>query len=412
MKILQVYNEYRNRGGEDVIVTATVRLLIERGHQVRLWKVSSRELGARPLAKARAFFSGVYSLSAYRQMRRLLKDERPDLVHVHNLYPLLSPSILVACRARSVPVVLTLHNYGLTCPTWYHLYKGRTCERCLGGREYWCVFKNCRDNLFESVGYALRAAVARRFDLFTRNTTLFVALTAFAKQRLIGAGFPGDRIVVVPNGVPVPARAAEPSNGRYIAFAGRLSPEKGADVLVAAAGYSGLPVRIAGGGPARPGLVRDASPNVEFMGLLDPTGVGALYRAARFVVVPSRWFEGFPTVITEAMSYGLPVIASNIGGLPEMVEDGVTGLLFEPGNANDLVSKMRLLWENSDLCGKMGKAGRERVMREYSEDRYYERLMGVYARAVKICRRGTVQAAGGGPVASDEYEAKYTAERN
>lgn len=376
-------------------MTGTVEMLNRRGNEATLCKASSKELESHLFAKAGAFFGGIYSLSAYNRMRRLLKDKRPNVVHAHNLYPLFSPSVLVACRAESVPVVLTLHNYGLTCPSWHHLHNGQTCKRCLGGKEYWCVLKNCRDDLPTSIGYALRSIVARKFNLFVRNTSLFVALSSFARQWFAQAGVPGSRIVVVPNWVSIPTSATEPSNGTYVGSVGRLSAEKGFHTLLGAARSAGLPVRIAGNGPLRSRLEKDVPANVQLVGLLDRTAVDMFYREARFVVVPSLCFEGFPLVVAESMSHGLPVIASRIGGLPEIVDDGVTGLLFEPGNVEELAIKMRLLWENPELCRRMGRAGREKVMREYSEDRYYRRLMAVYVRAMQICESTMVRTSTG-----------------
>src|SRR5690606_26895816 len=148
-------------------------------------------------------------------------------VHAHNLYPLFSPSVLAACRRVGTPVVLSLHNQNLTCPRSDHLYRGKICEKCFGGREYHCVLQNCRENIFESIGYATRAAVARKLRLFERNVTVFIALTQFARRRLIQVGLPADRICVLPNMAPDSGPPVVPADGKYVAFAGRLSQEKG-----------------------------------------------------------------------------------------------------------------------------------------------------------------------------------------
>ena len=177
--------------------------------------------------------------------------------------------------------------------------------------------------------------------------------------------------------------AVEPSTGDYAAYVGRISPEKGLDTILAAASLlPELNVQVAGEGQTRRTLAANAPQNVKFIGALSRERIASFYRQARFIVVPSKWFEMCPLVISEAMSHGLPVIASNIGGLPELVDDEVTGLLFEPGNPEDLADKMKRLWENPDLCRKMGQAGREKAIREYSEEIYYERLIGFYEKAV------------------------------
>jgi len=335
--------------------------------------------------KMHAFKEGIYSSSAKKELSYILTIEHPDVVHVHNVYPLISPSVLVACRKSDMPVVMTCHNYRLICPTGVFFDEGEICERCNGGREYWCVLKNCRENIFESIGYALRTAVARKFLLFKDYVTLFIALTEFAKNRLIKAGFPEECIVVVPNMVSIPDSAIDPSGGRYVAFVGRMSSEKGVDTLLeAAARVPEVGVRLAGDGPIKPQLAEKAPRNATFMGWLHKAQLASLYRKARFVVVPSICFETFGLTAAEAMSHGLPVIASRTGGLPEIVEDVVTGFLFEPGNAEELADKMKLLWESPNLCQEMGQAGREKAIREYSEDVYYERLMAVYKKAIEI----------------------------
>jgi len=301
-----------------------------------------------------------------------------------------SPSVLVACRRAGVPVVMTVHSHNLTCPTWYHLREGRICEICIGGHEYRCILKNCRDSVLESSAYALRSAVARRFRLFHDNVSTLIVLTPFAKGRMLRAGFRDDQIAVVPNPMPVTRIPAELTAGQYVAFAGRISQEKGVSTLQAAAELMpNVPFRVAGDGPALQGLMATAPPNVQFLKRLGPDELRAFYENSRVVVVPSVWFEQFPMVILEAMALGLPVVASRIGGLPEIVEEGVTGRLFEPGNAEDLAEKVRSLWREPDLCRQMGKAGQEKVRREYSQDAYYRNLVAVYQTVIQRSKNAT-----------------------
>jgi glycosyltransferase involved in cell wall biosynthesis len=269
------------------------------------------------------------------------------------------------------------------------------CDRCAGGLEYWCVLKNCRSNIFESVGYALRNAQARKWKLFRNNVTCYIAATEFVKRWLVGAGFPQEAIMVVPYMVSLPDSGIDPSCGKYVSYAGRFNPVKGIKTLLTSARRTGLPVRLAGDYSPMPEIMKMAPSNAQFMGHLDREGLVGFYRNARFLVVPSIYFEAFGLVSAEAMSHGLPVIASRIGGIPEIVEDGVTGLLFEPGNSEELASKMKLLWGNPTLCRQMGQAGREKVIREYGEDVYYNRLMAVYERAIQIEKH--VDATGGMP---------------
>lgn len=385
MKVLLIHNCYRFRGGEEAAVELTISLLKRRGVHVCTFLHDSRALGRSVLGKLQAFATGIYSPSAYKFAWKLIKREKPDIVHLHNLYPLFSPSVLVACRRAGVPAVMTCHNYRLTCPTGLHLNGHSICERCIGGREHWCVLKNCTGEIFKSVAYALRSSIARQLQLFQKNVTLFIALTEFAKVRLVDNGFECDRIVVLPNMLAAVDSSVDPSGGWYIAFAGRINPEKGIDTLLAAVAlFPEISVRLAGDGPIMRSFIESATPNVEFLGRLEPQEMAEFYRSARFLVLPSKCFEGCPMVIFEAMGYGLPIIASRIGGLSELVEDGITGFLFEPGNSDDLAKKIKLLWENPDLCRQMGKAGREKAIREYGEDVYYNRLMLVYERAISL----------------------------
>jgi glycosyltransferase involved in cell wall biosynthesis len=387
MKVWYLYNQYRSQvGGEEVVVQNIVDMMQRRGSQTKLITRNSKDLEKALLAKIKVFWSGMYSFSAHKEMIELIQIDPPDIVHAHNLYPLFSASVLAACRQAGIPTIMMLHNYSLTCPNWAHLYDGEICERCEGGREFYCILKNCRNDIFESIGYAMRSAVARKFQLFHKNVTMFIALTPFAKRRLVNAGFAEDRIFVLPNMVHAPDFPTDPAQGEYIAYVGRVDPVKGVDTLSLAARITKLPVRVAGTGTIMGEVDKKAPANLEFLGKLDRNQLGSFYRKARFMVVPSKWFEVCPMVILEAFSYGLPVIASRIGGLPELVQHGHTGLLFETGDAEDLASKMMGLWNDPNLCQKMGSAGRSKVLKEHSEDIYYHRLTKIYQKAIEINR--------------------------
>ncbi len=384
MKLLQVYNQYRSPfNGEEAVVEQTARLIESYGGKARLLMRSSRDIGTVLSNKLSAFCSGIYSWTALKEMERMLRDDRPDVVHVHNLYPLLSPSVLVACRRAGVPVVVSVHNHQFTCPTSNHLYRGEICERCLGGGEYNCVLRNCRDNILESLAYATRSAVARRLRFFHDNVTLFIALCHSAKERLVRAGYKADRIVVLPNMVSLADAPVDPATGRYALFAGRLSPEKGVSNLLAAARRAPeLRLRVAGDGPMFDQLQSELPTNTTLLGQLAATEMTELYREARFFVLPSTTYEMCPLVILEAMSHGLPVIVSRSGGQGELVRDGITGLLFEPGSTGDLHRQMKRLWRDPRLCRQMGHAGYEIVRSNHTGHVYYQRLIEIYNRAI------------------------------
>jgi glycosyltransferase involved in cell wall biosynthesis len=412
MHICLIHNEYGRPSGEEAVVRSIHQLLTVHGHRVTTMMRSSAEFDGSRLGKASAFFTGIYNPYSRSAFRRMLRRERPDIVHVHNLYPLISPSVLIEARAAGVPVVMTVHNYRLVCPNGLHMAHGKLCERCLGGKEYNCVLNNCEGSIFKSLGYAVRNHVARNRRWYRNNVTMYAVLTEFQRRRLIAAGYPAERLMVVPNMVDAAglaqvtgkgdgqfdgqggeagdanASAAVPGQG-YVGYVGRISPEKGIPELLAAArSLPEIPFRAAGAFDRMAHLLDSAPANFQFLGHVDRAALGAFYQSSRIIVLCSTCFEGFPTVLVEAMVRSKPVVCSRLGGMPEIVEDGVHGLLIEPGNAEDLARKIRFLWERPELCAQMGAAGQRKALSTYSTVRYHERLMGVYERAILLNARG------------------------
>lgn len=360
-------------------------LLNDRGHRVDCCFEDSLPPGSGLQAKGKAFFQGIYSKTNVGTVRDWVRAFRPDLVQVQNLYPSLSPWVLPAIKQEGIPVVMCCANYRLVCPNGLFLSHGQVCERCLGGREYWCIIRNCENSLPKSLGYALRNFVARNQRLYHDNVTLYYALTGFQKRKLVEGGFPAERLEVIPNMVDSSKSLGVSPLGSYAAFAGRGSPEKGIATLLQAARHCPqIPFQFAGDFWRMPEVGRQKTANVELLGHLQGTRLDDFFRNCRFLVSPSLCYEGFPLVVIEAMLHGKPVVCSRIGGLPEIVDDGVNGLLFEPGNPADLVTKIKWLWNRPDLCIEMGKAGREKVLREYSPPRHYDCLMQIYKRALEL----------------------------
>ena len=378
MRILHVYNRHRSGGGGDDACDTTIRVCQERGLEVGVFARSSRDLPPGLRGKVRAFFGGIYARTGVREFARRLEEFRPEVVHTHELFPLVSPWILPRCTERGVPVVMTCYDYRLTCPIATHFCKGAMCHRCLGGREHWVVLRNCRNSLPESVAFALRSAVARRFGLFTKHVTRFIVLSEFSRRWLVEkAGVPEHRTSLNPCALPIPQTGVDdPSRGGYVGFAGRFAPEKGVEVLVEAVRRAGLPLKLAGDAPAHPAVRPDD--RASFVMTRTPEELAAFYRGARMIVVPSIWYETFGLVPAESMSHGVPVVASRIGALQETVEDGVTGLLFEPGSAEDLAEKLTELWNNRDLCRRLGAAARQRISQRCSEEAHFTRLVRIY----------------------------------
>lgn len=356
MRILVVHNAYARRSGEEAVVDFYLHTLRQAGYTVEAYRRSSAEISGRFFGEIRAFFSGIYSLSARREMRRLLREYRPDVVNIHNLYPLISPSILPECRRAGVPVVMTVHNYRLFCPNGLLFSGGEICLECLdAGNEWPCIRRNCEGNFGKSLGYALRNTVARRLRFYFDGVTRYLVLSAFQRDLLVRAGFPAARISVLPNAI---SSVLEPGTGEgaYVGYAGRISAEKGMDLLIAVARkLPEIPFRLAGA--VRPGVLPEELPeNVILEGMLDAPALADFYRNARCLVLPSRCFEGFPMMVVEAMTCARAVIAPNHGGIPEMIRDGESGLLFTPGSVDSLASCVRTLWEAPENCRKLGQA--------------------------------------------------------
>lgn len=383
MRVLHVYNRHRGGGGSDNAWDATIRLSREQGFDVQTFERDSRSLPPGLGGRVSAFCSGLYAPEAVRGFARALEEFRPDLVHAHELYPLISPWILPACSRLGIPAVLTCYDYRLTCPVATHFHKGRVCEACKGGREYQAVLRNCRDNYAESLAYGLRNASARAFGLFRRHVSQFIVLTDFSRRWLRDeVGIEDARITVNACSIPLPATAADPAAGGYIAYAGRFVEEKGVELLIEAARRTGLPVKLAGNAPTHPAL-RAGDP-VECVLTRSPEELAAFYRGARMLAVPSIWYETFGIVAAEAMSHGIPVIASRFGALQDTVRDGVSGLLFEMRSVEDLCEKITMLWHDADLCRALGAGGREQVRTRFNRELHFRRLTDAYRKARRL----------------------------
>lgn len=385
MRVLHYFNSYRSPiNGESVVVAQIVALLAARGIETELRQTCSSAVQRSWSARISAGIQTTFNPYVYRSTVKSLSVRRPDVVHAHNLYPLFSPSVLAACHHAGVPTILMPHSFYLTCPVYTHLRDNEPCLTCVTGYGLSALRYNCRGNIAESALYALRSALTRALRLFVRNTSLVVALSSFAARLLESAGFEQRRIVVLPNSVSVPVSPTSPSRGAYVAFAGRLTYSKGVDTLLAAAGSTGIPVRIAGNLSMTEIDLANVPRNVTFVGELGRDELHRFYRSARFVVFPSRWFEMCPMVVLEAMSHGLPILAGNIGAVPELVQDGKTGMLFEPGNAQSLAHGMETLWGQPADCDRLGCEGRRRVEQEFNERNYVDRLLDVYRRGIRL----------------------------
>lgn len=381
MKLLFVHNRYGKRSGEEIMLDRIVALLRDRGHEVDTWFADSAAITG-IAGKLGAAASGIHSPASRREIARRLAADRPDIVQVQNLYPLISPSVLPIIRQAGVPIVMRLSNYRLVCPNGLFLSHGEVCQACSGGREWHCLAKNCKGDLFKSAAYAARNAVARMRGYYRDCVTRYYAQTEFQRQVLVNEGYPQSRIDVIPNMIDVPEDRPQWTPGRFVGFVGRLSAEKGIDTLFAAARQTpDVAYRLAGHPGDYAGRT-DIPANVEVLGNLGPEALARFYREAAMIVVPSVWFEGFPGVVIEAMRHARPVVLSDIGGLPELVGRGAAGVLVPPRDAAALAGAITALLADPQRRRALGEAGFARVKAEYSTELYYQRLMATYDAAL------------------------------
>lgn len=381
MRILQIVNWHRHGGGSDFMARATADALREGGHEVSFMSHDSQAYEGSLRGKLSAALAGVYSPHALAKVRARLAEGAPDLVHVHEVYPHHSPWVIRAFARAGVPVVMTCHDFRLTCPVATHLYQTGECTRCVGGNTAWCAVKNCRGNRAESAAFALRAGVANSFGLFTRHVTRFIAPSRFIRDTIAREkGIPLDRFDVVPNLIR-PVEPAPRIAGSYAAFVGRITPEKGIDTLLRAARLCDVPIRIAGG-PVPDHFRAIAPNNVTWLGHLEGEALESFYSNASFLVVPS-FLEPFGLVVGEAMLRGLPVLGANRGALPELIRPGVDGQLFTAGDASDLAAQMTALWDDPAACRRLGNTAELFARERYTRQKYYTQIIEVYTQAVE-----------------------------
>jgi glycosyltransferase involved in cell wall biosynthesis len=329
------------------------------------------------MGRLRAGLGALYSPSSVRRFSRVVDSFKPDIVHIHDLFPLISPWIAEECQKRGIPVVMTCVHYRLTCPIATHFRRGQVCTSCTGGREHWAVLHNCRGNLPESITVALHNAITSRFRVYARHVDRFIAPSRFTRDWLVEhTDITAEKIAVISPVVEIPPSGADPGAGTYVAFAGRFVPEKGVDTVLEAARLTGIPFRFSRN--ERHLTTFPLPPHIEAVVTRNEEELRGFYRGARMTVVPSVWFETFGLVGAEAMSHGIPLIASRIGALTELVDDGVDGLLFEPRNAADLADKVARLWEDIGACRRMGREARRKALSQWSPDEHFVRLAAVY----------------------------------
>lgn len=386
MKILFVHNCYQQAGGEDNVVAAEAKLLAEHGHDVELWSVENKDLPSGISGRIKTALATSYSPASRAIARDKLRAFKPDVVHVHNFFPQISPSIYDACLDEGVPVVQTLHNYRLICPGAMLMRQGNICEQCITGSPYQAAWYGCyRGSKLGSLVVAHMVAQHRKQGTWQHKVDRFIALTEFAKSKFVAAGFPANKIAVKANFLHDPLQEISRVNSdtsSFALFVGRISEEKGINTLLQA--WSTLDdqaqLKVAGIGPLE-GLLLGKS-NVQALGRQNADEVSHLMKQAAFLIMPSVWFEPFGLVLIEAFAHGLPVLASDIGSIPDIVKLGETGLLFTPGDSDDLASKAKWMFENPQQLQKLGDNARRAFLEKYTAEQNYAELIEIYKEAM------------------------------
>ncbi len=383
MKALIVHNFYQQSGGEDEVFAAESGMLQQRGHTVTQYSEDNHRIGK---FGVRHVGGTLWSARSYRRLGDLAQSTPFGVAHFHNTFPLISPSGYYAARAAGAAVVQTLHNYRLLCPAATLYRSGSVCEQCIQEHSFLPAIRHgCyRDSRPATAVTAAMISIHRAAGTWRDMVDIYIALTAFARAKFIEGGWPASRIVVKPNFV---ARDPGVGSGRggYALFVGRLSEEKGIQTLAEAwRGLSGIPLKVAGDGPLN---ATQWPQGVTWLGRQSRVQIEEMMKDAAVLIVPSIWYEGAPMTIIEAFACGLPVIASDIGSLPEMVDEYRTGLLFRPGDAADLADKVRWTFDHPDQIQAMRAAARLEYEAKYTAEINYKRLMEIYELAIENSRR-------------------------
>ncbi len=386
MKVLLVHSAYQQFGGEDSVVRAETELLEKHGDEVCLYTRHNDEIKQFSVGQKAAFLpQTVYSWKTSGEIGDVVRKFKPDVAFIHNVYPLISPSAYHKLHALGVPTVQVLHNFRLHCPNGLFYTQGQICEACKGGNYLNAVRKRCYKDSYALSGlYALTLGL-NRLGGGIKKISGFICLTEFFKIKMQEVGVPDSKLFVRPNFVYAPALpAGEAPRSNYVLFMGRLSPEKGCWTLIRALEQMpNVPLKVLGTGPLEQELRDYVSEkgirNVEFLGFRSGPEKWDILRNALCLVLPSEWYENFPVTVLEAFMACKPVVAARLGGLPYIVEEGKSGLLFESGNVSELAQRIQYLVDRPAEAERMGECGRRLTETKYGPEQGYSNLMKIFA---------------------------------
>lgn len=386
MKILYIHNAYHQLSGEEHASGEIAAMLESHGHEVQWFRKTTVGLADKPLEKIAAFFTGIYNPRIKGELAKVLDQYRPDVCIVQNLYPFISSAIFGVIKARRIPVVMRCPNYRMFCPGGLSLNpKGEVCEACWGkGHEWHCIKNNCELSYAKSAGYAARNWFNRVTRKILDNVDCFIVQSEFQKQKFISQGISADHIGILAGILPEIGTVEDKPLGEWVSFVGRVSVEKGINEFIdAARNLPSLPFKVAGKIDENYRIPENLPKNVEFVGFKKGKELNGFYQNSRIVVVPSKWYEGFPNVILHAMLLKRPVITTRIGAMMSIIDDKENGMLVNPADSVDLRSAIAELYHNVDLCAEYGECGFEKANKVYSREQIYEDLMGIINIAIR-----------------------------
>ena len=392
MKILQIHNKYRQQGGEDVVYDAEKDLLENHGHTVIRYERNNKEIDEFSLfKKGTLLWATNWSKKSYAELNNLINKAKPDICHVHNFLPLISPSVYYACKHNKIPIVQTLHNYRLLCSNAYLFRNGKVCEECIGHSLYHSVKYGCyRGSKIQTFALARMVEKHKKRGTWKNIVDAYICLTEFTKKKFIQGGLPQNKLYVKPNFMH-DFNKINSDRQDYFFSIGRLDETKGIKTLISAfRKFNSTKLKVAGTGPLAK-LLSEETNNIEYIGQQQHSKILELLSRSIALVFPSVWYEGMPMSIVEAFAYSKPVIASRLGAMSEMIENGKTGLLFEPGSAEDLSQKIKWAYEHKEEMKQMGINARKVYEEKYTAERNYSLLMDIYKKAIENSKSNNVK---------------------
>lgn len=386
MKILQVHNYYKFPGGEDRVFAAETEILKRNGNEVITYTVNNNSIGSRSSFSVAC--NTIWAENSRRKFVQILADKKPDVIHFHNTFPLISPSAYYACNEARIPVIQTLHNYRLLCPAAILFRNGNVCEDCVGkllplsGILYGCY----RKSRLQTTVVSAMLVIHRLLRTWRERVNLYIALTDFTRRKYIEGGLPAEKVIVKPNFIYFDP-GVQRGGRKYFLFVGRLSQEKGIRTLLKAwRGLDKIPLKIAGDGPlgdeTELSVKLKKAQNIELLGRCSHDEIVALMKEACCLILPSEWYECFSVAIIEAFACGLPVITSPLGAMSELIDEKQTGMFFKSGDVQDLKAKVEWAWTHLDKVEQMSKEVRNEYEIKYTAERNYKLLMEIYRKAI------------------------------